>query len=76
MSPSSIYDQITREHPAYVAGFAQGRDVGIVIAMHAITCERVHQQRLSEGERDQGRYVYADGALPHVAKVLARRFWQ
>ena len=43
MSSSSIYDQLTREHPAYQAGFAQGRDVGLVIALNIISAEWARQ---------------------------------
>ena len=66
----------TRLLPLYIDGFHAGQDVGIVIAMHAITRERVHQQQMADGARAQARYVYADGALHAVAKVLARRFRQ
>jgi hypothetical protein len=65
-----------RQLSGYTAGVAHGTDIGIAIALHAITRERVHQQHLADGARDQARYVYADGALHAVAKVLARRFWQ
>jgi hypothetical protein len=65
-----------RRLPIYIDGFNAGRDTGLAIAMHAITRERVHQQQLADRASEQGRYVYADGALHAVAKVLARRFWQ
>ena len=75
MPPSLIHEPI-RKLPLWLDGFARGRDVGLAIAMHAITRERVHQQQMADGAREQGPYVYADGALHAVAKMLARRFWQ
>lgn len=73
--PTNLNPDI-RALPLYRDGVAHGTDIGIAIAMHAITRERVHQQQMADGAREQGRYVYADGALHAVAKVLARRFWQ
>jgi hypothetical protein len=72
MAPSSIYDTITREHPAYRIGFNAGRDTGLTIALTAITTERAHQERLTAGS--EGCRVYADGVLSTLAKVIAARF--
>jgi hypothetical protein len=65
-----------RELPLYIDGFHAGHDVGVMVALNALTRERVHQQQMADGARDQAPYVYADGALHAVAKVLGRRFWQ
>jgi hypothetical protein len=57
-------------------GFSAGRDVGLAIALAAITAERADQERLAR-HPDSGSHtcrVYADGALLAVAKVVARRF--
>jgi hypothetical protein len=45
-------------------------------SLSAITLERVHQQRLADGASYQARYVYADGALLAVARMVAHRFRQ
>jgi hypothetical protein len=60
----------------YIDGVRHGTDIGISIAMTAITSERVHQQQMADGAHDQARYVYAESALHAVAQVLGRRFWQ
>ena len=74
---NSLYDQHTREHPAYRDGHTAGVDVGLVIALTAISAERAHQERLAR-HPDSGSAcrVYADGVLLAVAKVVARRFRQ
>jgi hypothetical protein len=62
--------------PLYQLGFAAGVDVGLVIALSAITSERKHQERLDDRD-DSGSpaaRVYADGALSSVARVLGARF--
>jgi len=69
--PTNLSPEI-RSLPLYLAGFSAGQDVGLAIALHAVTSERAWQERLTAGP-DACR-VYADGALSSVAKVLARRF--
>lgn len=64
--------------PLYQLGFAAGQDVGLAIALCAITSERAYQERLDDRD-DSGSpaaRVYADGALSSVQRVLARRFRQ
>jgi hypothetical protein len=56
-----------RELPIYRDGFHAGRDVGLAIAVAAITAERAHQVRLAR-HPDPGSHmrVYADsGYLFH-----------
>ncbi len=77
MPTSLTYDPI-RELPIYRDGFSAGRDVGLAIALAAITAERAHQERLAR-HPDSGSHtcrVYADGVLLAVAKVMARGFRQ
>jgi hypothetical protein len=66
MAPS-FYDQITREHPAYRAGFARGRDVGLVIALNAIVAEQTRQG-------DSHPHEYAAGRLGAVARIVGAAF--
>jgi hypothetical protein len=77
MAPSLIHEPI-RKLPLWQDGFARGLDVGLVIALSAITSERAHQEQL--GDRDDAgspaARVYADGVLSSVARVLAGRFRQ
>jgi hypothetical protein len=76
MTPSLIHETIAKL-PIYQDGFARGRDVGLAIALTAITAERAHQERLGSQPDHPGSpacRVYADGALHAVAKVLAARF--
>jgi hypothetical protein len=77
MPNSLTYDPI-RALPIYRAGFAAGQDVGLRLALNAITAERGHQERLAT-HPDAGSpacRVYANGVLLGVAKVMARRFRQ
>jgi hypothetical protein len=79
MSPSSIYDQITREHPAYRAGFAQGRDVGLVIALNIITAEWARQVDAGRiaglaGPRQLHPHEYTAGRLLAVGQRVAGVF--
>jgi hypothetical protein len=64
-----------RELPIYRDGFHAGRDVGLAIAVAAITAERAHQVRLAR-HPDSGSHmrVHADSVLLAVAKVMARKF--
>jgi hypothetical protein len=82
MSTSSTYDQLTREHPAYAAGFARGRDVGLVIALNVITRERnsLADDLIIANATDDPRHAmvitYADGRLAAVQVVIAGIFRQ
>jgi len=58
--------------PIYRDGFNAGQDLGLRIALDAITAERIRQERLDSGS--QACRVYAEGALLAVAKVVAARF--
>jgi hypothetical protein len=65
-----------RELPIYLDGFHAGQDVGLRIALDALTAERVHQDQLAR-HPDSGSpacRVYADGVLLAVANAVARRF--
>jgi hypothetical protein len=65
-----------RQLPIYKAGLSAGQDIGLRIALDAITAERGRQERLGSSP-DSGSpacRVYADGALLAVSKVLAGRF--
>jgi hypothetical protein len=67
-----------RAMPGYTVGVQHGTDMGLVIALTAITVERAHQERLAS-RPDSGSpacRVYADGVLLAVAKAVARRFRQ
>jgi hypothetical protein len=66
--------------PVYQDGMSAGVDVGLAIAMTAITNERIHQERMASrtdsGSPAAACIVYADGVLHEMSKVLARGFWQ
>jgi hypothetical protein len=76
MSPSLIHQPIARL-PIWQDGFARGRDVGLAIALTAITAERGHQEQLA-AQHPESRltYVYAAGRLLDVSKVIGARFRQ
>jgi hypothetical protein len=63
-----------RALPIYQLAFSAGIDLGLAIALHAITDERSHQERLTDGSPTCR--VYADGCLLAVSKSLAARFRQ
>ena len=65
-----------RELPLYLAGFSAGRDVGLAIALAALTAERGRQETMAADrvKRERGRYVYAEGVLLAVTRVVASRF--
>jgi hypothetical protein len=75
---NSLTHDPARALPLYRDGFSAGRDVGLAIALAAITAERVHQERLARDPdaRSPACRVYADGVLLALAKVMARRFRQ
>ena len=80
MAPS-MYEQITREHPAYQAGFAQGRDTGLVFALTAITAELTRQDdaatvaALAPRQHVQtARHQYCAGRLLAVGRIVAGQF--
>jgi hypothetical protein len=56
----------------------RGRDVGLAIALAALTAERARQETMAAHrvKHERGRYVYAEGVLLDVSKVVARRFRQ
>jgi hypothetical protein len=65
MAPSLIHEPIAKL-PIYRDGFARGRDVGLRLALDALTAERGRQERMAADrvKRERGRYVYAEGVLP------------
>jgi hypothetical protein len=82
MNPS-LYDQITREHPAYVAGFAQGRDVGLRMALEVVPAESARQDDAAivaaldpRQHVDTARHRYCAGRLLAVGRIVAGQFRQ
>jgi hypothetical protein len=79
---NSVYDQITRDHPAYRAGFNAGRDVGLIIALTIITGKEAGQDAsaivasLDIRQPGAARHEYASGRLHAVATIIAVRFRQ
>jgi hypothetical protein len=76
MTQNSTHD--VRRLPIYRDGLAAGTDIGLRIALDALTNERARQERLGSSP-DSGSpacRVYADGCLLAVARVLAGRFRQ
>ena len=66
-----------RSLPIYRDGFSAGQDVGLAIALDAITAERGHQERLGSQPDHPGSpacRVYANGVLLTVSKTIAARF--
>ncbi len=67
---------VWRELPIYRDGLAVGTDIGLRLALDAITLERNHQDQLAD-DPDSGSpasRAYADGRLLAVARVIAARF--
>jgi hypothetical protein len=65
-----------RELRIYIDGFHAGCDIGLAIALAAITAEHAHQERVAR-HPDSGSpacRVYADGVLLAVARVVGARF--
>jgi hypothetical protein len=78
---SSVYDQLTREHPAYRTGFNAGRDVGLVVALTAITTELTRQvyaaADVSVTSADASAalpHEFAAGRLLAVARIVGAAF--
>ena len=67
---NSLYDEITREHPAYAAGSTAGRDVGLRRALDVITAERGRLHQLP----DTACREFADGRLQQVAAIVGASF--
>jgi hypothetical protein len=66
-----------RSLPIYVDGVAAGTDIGLRLALDALTLERIYQDQLAtdpESGSSAACRAYADGRLLAVAKVLAARF--
>lgn len=74
MSTSLTHDPI-RELPIYRAGQRVGVDIGLRIALDALTAERGRQERVAAQHPDATlTYVYAAGRLLDVTRVVAARF--
>jgi len=75
MAPSLIHQPIAAL-PLYQLGFSRGRDVGLRLALDALTAERGRQETMAayRVKRERGRYVYAEGVLLAVSRVVASRF--
>jgi hypothetical protein len=69
-----------RQLPIYVEGFHAGQDVGLRIALDAITQERIRQTLLQDtypgSPAEAFRDAYAAARLGDVAKVIGARFRQ
>jgi hypothetical protein len=69
-----------RALPIYQLGFHDGQDVGLRIALDAITGERIRQTQI-QGTHDAAspaaaRHHYCAGRLVDVSKVIGARFRQ
>jgi hypothetical protein len=62
-----------RAMPGYTIGLAHGTDIGLVIALTAITSERNRLAQLRT-HAPSPNVAFADGALHRVASTLAARF--
>ena len=76
-------DNITpeiRDLPIYQLGFSDGRDVGLRLALDALTQERTRQTLLQDtypgNPAEAFRHHYCAGRLADVAKVIGARFRQ
>jgi hypothetical protein len=76
MAPPSLIQEPIRKLPLWQDGYARGRDVGLAIALAALTAERGRQETMAAHrvKRERGRYVYAEGVLLYVSKAIASRF--
>jgi hypothetical protein len=79
--PTSLYDQLTREHPAYRAGYAAGVDLGLRQALDIICAEWAAQVDaaivtvLDDARRlEAARHEYAAGRLHAVASIVGTTF--
>jgi hypothetical protein len=70
----------TRALPLYQLGFHDGQDVGLRIALDAITQERIRQTSLQDtypgNPAEAFRHHYCAGRLVDVSKVIGARFRQ
>jgi hypothetical protein len=79
---TSFYDQITREHPAYRAGYRAGHDVGLRVALDIICKETANQDDLevvaglNPRTADTARHAYTSARLYDVARVIGAHFRQ
>ena len=80
--PNSLYDQHTREHPAYRRGFQTGQAVGLRISLGEICGEVARQDdaaivaRSDPHTQDGRTHEAASTALLKVENVVAGRFRQ
>jgi hypothetical protein len=63
-----------RQLPIYLDAFATGHDAGLVMALTAITAERVRQEQMAADPGSEACRQYADGCLVSVSKQIAARF--
>jgi hypothetical protein len=75
MTPSLIHEPIAKL-AFWQDGYARGRHVGLAIALAALTAEGGRQETPAADrvKRERGRFVYAEGVLLAVTKVVASRF--
>jgi hypothetical protein len=83
VAPSSIYDRITRQHPAYKAGLALGTDIGTRMALDVIWAEWGRQvdaalvvDQPPAAQQDTRNHAYAAGRLAAVARIVGATFRQ
>lgn len=64
--------------PIYRQGFGAGVDVGLRLALDALTLERIYQEQLATDpdSRSAACREYTNARLLAVAKVIADRFRQ
>jgi hypothetical protein len=67
--------------PLYQLGLAAGTDIGLRLALDALTAERIRQGQLAAAEPDSGspvaaRLAYTAAVLLDVTRVVAARFRQ
>jgi hypothetical protein len=69
-----------RQLPIYIEGFSAGQDVGLRIALDAITQERIRQTLLQDtypgNPAEAFRHHSCAGRLVDVSKVIGARFRQ
>jgi hypothetical protein len=77
MAPPSLIHEPIRKLPLCQDGFAHGQDVGLRLALDALTAERGRQeQHAIQHPESSLTYVYAAGCLLDVSKVIAGTFRQ
>jgi hypothetical protein len=75
--PNILAHDPIRALPIYQAGLSAGADIGLRIALDALTAERSRQERLmADDAGSDARRVYAGGVLLDVARAVGAVFRQ